>query len=271
MSLRIREGLKVERPAWLRIGEWLVKPNENTLSNKTNQQSLEPKLMNLLLFLAQHANEVQSNEVLLQHVWGGTFYSDNPLHRSIAVLRRALGDRAANPSFIRTVRKRGYQLIAPVSLPNRAPVPMDTQARFRDRCPFPGLDSFSVADAPVYFGRNNTLAALASALQQAQAGHALVLVLGPSGCGKTSLIQAGLLPLLQQSNTPLTANMLAQTFWDVRTLGQREPLQQLLEKLCEWHIAERPVFVASELSAALAACDSDINKRSIVRKAKNRS
>lgn len=259
--------MKVERPAWLRIGEWVVKPNENALSNKTSQQSLEPKLMNLLLFLAQHANEVQSNEVLLQHVWGGTFYSDNPLHRSIAVLRRALGDSAANPSFIRTVRKRGYQLIAPVCLPDRAPVPLDTQARFRERCPFPGLDSFCAADAPVYFGRNNTLAALASALQQQmQAARALVLVLGPSGCGKTSLIHAGLLPLLQQSAAPLTATILAQTSWDVGTLGQRDPLQHLLEKLCEWHIAERPVFVASELSAALAACVSEITNLCVVLK-----
>ena len=177
MSLRVRAGLKVEQPVWLRIGDWLVKPNENTLCSQTSQQSLEPKLMNLLLWLAQHANEVQSNEVLLQQVWGGTFYSDNPLHRSIAVLRRALGDSAANPRFIRTVRKRGYQLIASVSFPNNALVPLDTQARLQDRCAFPSLDLFVVADASVPFGRKNTLAALADVLQQllehqAQPGHA---------------------------------------------------------------------------------------------------
>ena len=177
MSLRIRAGLKVGQPAWLRIGDWLVKPSENTLSNKSRQQSLEPKLMNLLLWLAQHANEVQSNEVLLQQVWGGTFYSDNPLHRSIAVLRRALGDSAVNPSFIRTVRKRGYQLIASVSFPDRALMPVDTQARFPDLSAFPSFDSFD-ANRSINFGRNNTLAALASVLQQllehqAQPGQAV--------------------------------------------------------------------------------------------------
>jgi DNA-binding winged helix-turn-helix (wHTH) protein len=166
MGLRIRADLKVTRPTLLCIGEWLVKPNENSLSNATSQQNLEPKLMNLLLWLAQHANEVQSNEVLLQQIWGGTFYSDNPLHRSIAVLRRALGDSAVKPRFIRTVRKRGYQLIASVSLPDSAPVPLDTQTRFQGCGAFPSLDSFVAADAPGYFGRVNALAALASALQQ---------------------------------------------------------------------------------------------------------
>lgn len=177
MSLRVRTGLKVQQPVWLRIGDWLVKPNENTLCNQTSRQSLEPKLMNLLLWLAQHANEVQSNEVLLQQVWGGTFYSDNPLHRSIAVLRRALGDSAANPRFIRTVRKRGYQLIANVSFPDNAQMPLYALAHLQHRCASPSLESFAAPDTPVPYGRKNTLAALAGVLQQllehqAQPGHA---------------------------------------------------------------------------------------------------
>lgn len=243
MGLRVRASVKTEQPAWLRIGNWLVKPNENTLSNKTSRQNLEPKLMNLLLWLAQHANEVQSNEVLLQHVWGGTFYSDSPLHRSIAVLRRALGDSAANPSFIRTVRKRGYQLIASVSwpdslsCPDRAPVPIVTQTHFGNRIPFPALDPLGAADASVYFVRKNT-----------------------------ALIQVGLTPPLQQSAAPLTMSMLAQSIRNIRTLRQPEPLQQLLERLCEWHIAGRRILLAHELRAALELSVDDIDIVALVLK-----
>jgi len=157
MDFSIESGLKVGQSAWLRVGAWLVIPHENrllmqggnALRNKSNQQSLEPKLMNLLLWLAQHANEVQSNEVLLQQVWGGTFYSDNPLHRSIAVLRRALGDNARNPSFIRTIRKRGYQLIANVSSAESTPAPVNTQTHLCNHCAHPALDSSNAAYEPI--------------------------------------------------------------------------------------------------------------------------
>ena len=59
-------------------------------------------------------------------------------------------------------------------------------------CPFKGLASFDVADAPYFFGRERLVAELVARL----VGAPLLGVVGPSGSGKSSVVRAGLLPAL---------------------------------------------------------------------------
>lgn len=63
-----------------------------------------------------------------------------------------------------------------------------------DTCPWPGLVAFDVADADVYFGREDDLAACMRKLRES---GALVLV-GPSGSGKSSLARAGVAAVLRR-------------------------------------------------------------------------
>ncbi|AZK86953.1 hypothetical protein DXO170_19080 [Xanthomonas oryzae pv. oryzae] len=51
---------------------------------------------------------------MLIEVWHGNCYGDNPEHRTIAQLRRTLGDDSRQPRFIETIRKRGYWLLPKV-------------------------------------------------------------------------------------------------------------------------------------------------------------
>ena len=64
--------------------------------------------------------------------------------------------------------------------------------RRRCVCPFKGLASFEVADAPYFFGRERLVAELVARL----VGAPLLGVVGPSGSGKSSVLRAGLLPAL---------------------------------------------------------------------------
>jgi TolB-like protein/DNA-binding winged helix-turn-helix (wHTH) protein/Tfp pilus assembly protein PilF len=98
-----------------RMGEWLVHPDLNLLSNNGKSVRLEPKVMAVLIHLARHAGEVVTKESLLQAVWTDTFVTDQVLKVSISELRKALGDQARHPRYINTVSKKGYQLIVPVS------------------------------------------------------------------------------------------------------------------------------------------------------------
>ncbi len=256
--MNVRARLWDYQPDWLRIGEWLVKPAENTITNDQERVTLEPKVMDLLLFLAMRNGAVQSNDVLLKEIWGGTFYSDNPLHRSIAVLRRALGDSAASPRYIQTLRKRGYQCIANIGFPDQAPKPSDAQQlRFLSSCPFPGLNAFTAQDAPVFFGRAQAVAACADALgAQWQLGRGLALVLGPSGCGKSSLVQAGVAPLLASTSTPLPTRVVASVTWDFGVNPDQAPTDALIQAMCAWQLDQRAVYLATELSALFAAIAS---------------
>jgi hypothetical protein len=78
--------------------------------------------------------------------------------------------------------------------------PADSFAWDPTRSPYPGLESFSRADAAVFFGRDQEIDRLLELLHptlQRGAGR-FVAVVGPSGSGKSSLVRAGLLPRLER-------------------------------------------------------------------------
>ncbi|WP_395297934.1 trypsin-like peptidase domain-containing protein [Kitasatospora hibisci] len=60
-------------------------------------------------------------------------------------------------------------------------------------CPFPGLASFTEAEADLFHGRHEDTERILAAVHQ----RPLTLVVGPSGCGKSSLVRAGLIPRLR--------------------------------------------------------------------------
>ena len=70
--------------------------------------------MQVLEVLAETPGEVVTRETLVARVWPGVFVSDDVLHRAIRELRRIFGDDTSNPTYVETIRKRGYRLIAPV-------------------------------------------------------------------------------------------------------------------------------------------------------------
>lgn len=97
-----------------RLGEWKVEPELNRLSRGSEVVQLEPRTMDLLVFLAHHPGQVMSRETLIDGVWKTRFVGEAVLRNTVAALRRALGDRADSPAYIETISKRGYHLIAEV-------------------------------------------------------------------------------------------------------------------------------------------------------------
>ena len=99
----------------IRIGEFAVDPSLHTVSGPAGTVRLEPKVMIVLLCLADHRNQVVTKERLMRAAWPDTFVTDDVLTRAISELRRAFGDSVREPRFIQTIPKGGYRLIAPVS------------------------------------------------------------------------------------------------------------------------------------------------------------
>lgn len=96
------------------LGGWTVEPSLNRLTRDSEEVHLEPRTMDLLVFLAQCPGVVLSRETLIDGVWHKKFVGEAVLRNAVAALRRALGDRADHPTYIETIAKRGYRLIAPV-------------------------------------------------------------------------------------------------------------------------------------------------------------
>ncbi len=100
-----------------RLGDWLVEPGLCRVSRGAQSTHIRPQLMDLLVYLAQNAGRTVSQDELHANIWPGQpFLAATSLPRCIAELRHALGDRAGASAVILTVHKRGYRLIAPVTV-----------------------------------------------------------------------------------------------------------------------------------------------------------
>ena len=101
-------------PGAFSIGDWRVDPSLHSVSGAAGEVRLEPKVMQVLVELTEHAGQVVTKERLLHTVWADTFVGDEVLSRAISELRRVLGDDPKAPRFIQTIPKGGYRLVAPV-------------------------------------------------------------------------------------------------------------------------------------------------------------
>ncbi len=98
----------------LSIGAWLLRPDLNRIERDGAVVHLEPKAVAILCLLAERGGEVVSRQELLDLAWAGTVVSDDALTQVVIKLRKALGDDSRSPSYIQTIPKRGYRLLAPV-------------------------------------------------------------------------------------------------------------------------------------------------------------
>jgi len=98
----------------VQIGEWIVDPSLDTISRGAETQKLEPRTMRLLMCLANSAGAVVSVEQLLTDVWTGVVVGSASVYQAVSQLRKLLGDVDPDPTYIATVPRKGYRLIAPV-------------------------------------------------------------------------------------------------------------------------------------------------------------
>ena len=98
----------------VQVGEWLVSPALDSISRGTETHKLEPRTMRLLMCLANSAGAVVSVDRLLAEVWTGVIVGSASVYQAVSQLRKLLGDTDPNPTYIATVPRKGYRLIAPV-------------------------------------------------------------------------------------------------------------------------------------------------------------
>ena len=113
------------------VGEWTVEPDIGQIRRNGESTELEPRVMDLLVYLADHAGETVSTDDLAETVWAGRAVTDQPVYQGIAQLRKAPDDEARHPRYIATVTKKGYRLIAAVGSAEADVVPVGSQAQSR--------------------------------------------------------------------------------------------------------------------------------------------
>ncbi len=100
--------------ATVRVGELALDPGARTATLAGTELTLNRKEFDLLMALATRPNQVVSKRQLLAEVWqqpwGG---ADRTVEVHLSLLRRKLGETAAEPRYLHSVRGVGIKLVAP--------------------------------------------------------------------------------------------------------------------------------------------------------------
>jgi Tol biopolymer transport system component/DNA-binding winged helix-turn-helix (wHTH) protein len=93
-----------------------VREREYCLVKDGEVLPVEPKAFRVLLFLLHHPHKLISKDELLDAIWNDASVSENSLTRSVALLRRVLGDDIREPRYIATVPTVGYRFLHDVQI-----------------------------------------------------------------------------------------------------------------------------------------------------------
>jgi len=126
---------------------------------------LQPRVFDLLLFLIRKRDVVVTRAELLEHVWGGTVVTKDAVAQAVMALRKGLGDDGESPTYVETVRARGYRFVAPLLGATTAP---------------PSTSDVSALIA--------IEAKVAKVVRRVDKGGGVVLVSGEPGVGRTRFV-----------------------------------------------------------------------------------
>lgn len=113
------------------LGAFRVDPREGRVTGPGGTQQLDPKVMGVLVVLAERAGHVVPREDLMARLWPDTVVTDDALTRCLYELRRQLalaGGGEDHRALVETLPKRGYRLHGECSpVEHAAPAPAATR------------------------------------------------------------------------------------------------------------------------------------------------
>jgi non-specific serine/threonine protein kinase len=209
----------------LGFGDFVFDLESRELLRAGTAVPLSPKAFQLLGLLVQSRPRALSKGELQDGLWPGTFVVEKNLTNLIGEIRKALGDDAAEPRFIRTVARFGYAFHDPAAIESPGAAPPT-----RHNLPEP-VTSF--------IGREREMAEVTRRLSSTR----LVTLTGAGGCGKTRLALEVARPLLDEfldgiwlidlaplGDPSLVAQSVASVL-EVRQAANRSLVQSLAEQM----------------------------------------
>ena len=191
------------------LGRIEVRPSLRELAGADWQETIDRRVMQVLVALARARGKVVSRDDLIESCWEGVIVGDEAINRCISRLRKA-AEASGNAFSIETLSRVGYRLkVAEFAAAGAEPGPaggpplaMTPQASSAgpQRPIYRGLQSLDEEDADILLGRDAPIAEGLAALRRMRNGSAksMLVILGASGAGKSSFLKAGLLAQLKR-------------------------------------------------------------------------
>lgn len=95
----------------MQFADCIVNAASRELIRNGEAVAIEPRILDLLLYLIANRDRAIGKDELQDNVWG-TIVSDAALTRAIMKLRKAVGDTTADSRIIKTVPRFGYRFVA---------------------------------------------------------------------------------------------------------------------------------------------------------------
>jgi DNA-binding winged helix-turn-helix (wHTH) protein len=92
------------------LGQAVVSPSSRTMSGPGGTADVEPRVMQVLVVLADAAGHVVTRATLFERCWGGVYVGDDSLNRAIGALRRLALEIGGGSFEVETIPRTGYRL-----------------------------------------------------------------------------------------------------------------------------------------------------------------
>jgi len=96
------------------LGLAIVSPSTRTIAGPGGTADIEPRVMQVLLVLADSAGQVVTRETLFNRCWGSVYVGDDSLNRAIGAVRKIAGEVAGASFEIETIPRTGYRLVGDI-------------------------------------------------------------------------------------------------------------------------------------------------------------
>lgn len=143
---------QIPSPLLLRFGEFELDEGTFELRRGGAALAVQPKVLDLIVYLARHRDRVVTKDELLRELWSGVAVSEASLSQAVSAARRALGDSSTEPAVLRTVRGKGFRFVAaaePVASISLTETLLDTERQTQARAALGSLFSIPVPESEV--------------------------------------------------------------------------------------------------------------------------
>ena len=97
-----------------RFADSVLDTEAHVLTTHGETVRVEPQVFDLLHLLVRQGGQLVSRDQIIEDVWGGRIVSESAISARINAVRTAVGDDGKTQAIVRTVPRRGFQLVAPV-------------------------------------------------------------------------------------------------------------------------------------------------------------
>ena len=86
-----------------------------SLARNGQPVAVEPQVFDLLMLLARNTGRLVTKDQIVEEIWNGRIVSEATISARVNAARKAVGDNGKDQKIIRTVTRRGLELVVPVT------------------------------------------------------------------------------------------------------------------------------------------------------------